>query len=179
MGIGVENDEAMSYSRQTTQFSTLLLFADMPRTGALLSLSREHHLSLVMARNARRAADNSESKGNSVDRSAAVAAMEAHWHTLMAAHVEQEERLIKIAGDMLEPESVARVLAEHAELQTLASGPSVLEPAMRLRRFADLIIAHIRYEERTFFPQLQSHPCVADAQVKPAANSDNPKKRLA
>ena len=157
----------------------------MPRTGALLSLSREHHISLVMARNARRAADNSEGKGNSVDRSAAVAsavaAMEAHWHTLMAAHVEQEERLIKIAGDMLEPESVTRILAEHAELQTLAGGPSVLEPAMRLRRFANLISAHIRYEERTFFPQLQSHPCVADAdaQVKPAANSDNPKKRFA
>lgn len=157
----------------------------MPRTGVLLSLSREHHISLVMARNARRAADNIGCKDNIPDRSAAVAsgvaAMEAHWHTLMAAHVEQEEQLIKMAGDMLEPESVARILAEHAELQTLASGPGVLEPAMRLRMFADLIRAHIRYEERTFFPQLQSHACVAnaDVQVKTAANSDNPKKKFA
>jgi hemerythrin-like domain-containing protein len=153
----------------------------MPRTGALLSLSREHHVSLVMARNARRAADNSGSNGGSAAVASAIAAMEAHWHTLMAAHVEQEERLIKIAEDMLEPESVARVLAEHAELKTLADGPGVLEPATRLRRFADLISAHIRYEERTFFPQLQSHPCVADVdtQVKPAPNSDSPKKRFA
>ena len=118
----------------------------MPRTGALLSLSREHHISLVMARNARRAADNSEGKGNSVDRSAAVAsavaAMEAHWHTLMAAHVEQEERLIKIAGDMLEPESVTRILAEHAELQTLAGGPSCLVPL-----YAGVEYCQLRREE--------------------------------
>jgi hypothetical protein len=30
-----------------------------------------------------------------------------------------------------------------------------------LRKFADLAGAHVRYEERVFFPQLQSHPCVA------------------
>jgi hypothetical protein len=28
-----------------------------------------------------------------------------------------------------------------------------------LRKFADLASAHVRYEERVFFPQL--HPCVA------------------
>ncbi len=28
---------------------------------------------------------------------------------------------------------------------------------MRLRRFGDLLAAHVRYEERVIFPQLQSH----------------------
>jgi len=150
-----------------TSCSILLSVADMPRAGALLSLSREHHTSLVMAHNARRAANDNENKGNIAARSAAIASavvsIEAHWYTLMAAHFEQEERLIKMAGDTLDPESVARILAEHAELRTLAGGPCVLEPVMRLHRFADLISAHIRYEERAFFPQLQSHPCVANA----------------
>lgn len=128
----------------------------MPRTGALLPLSREHHTSLVMARAARKAADDND---NAVCL-AAVARIEAHWHTLMAAHFEQEEQLIRLAAEALDPESVARVLAEHDELRMLACGPCDLEPAVRLRRFADRIVAHVRYEERVLFPQLQSHPCV-------------------
>lgn len=138
----------------------------MPRTGALLSLSREHHASLVMARTARRAANEAENEtdrtAGAVAIAAAVASIEAHWHTLMAAHLEQEEQLIRIAEDTLDSRAVARILAEHAELRILAAGPCFLEPVARLRRFADLLSTHVRYEERTFFPQLQSHPCVAD-----------------
>lgn len=37
----------------------------------------------------------------------------------------------------------------------------LLEPTMRLRRFADLVVSHVRYEERVIFPQLQSHPSIA------------------
>jgi len=139
----------------------------MPRIGALLSLSREHHTSLVMARDARRAANEKDAAAVSI----MIARMETHWHTLLAEHFEQEERLIRliqVAEDTLDPESVARILAEHGELQMLASGPCTLEPAERLRRFGDLLGAHVRYEERTFFPQLQSHPCVAAA----AADAD-------
>jgi hypothetical protein len=64
---------------------------------------------------------------------------------------------------MLEAQAVARILAEHVELRMLACGPCLLEPAVRLRRFADLIATHVRFEERVFFPRLQSHPCVANA----------------
>ena len=131
----------------------------MPRTGALLPLSREHHTSLVMARAARKAADDKDSAVCS----AALSRIEAHWHTLMAAHFEQEEQLIRLAAETLDPESVTRFFAEHAELRTLACGPCALEPAARLRRFADLVVAHVRYEERVLFPQLQSHPCIASA----------------
>lgn len=131
----------------------------MPRTGALLSLSREHHASLVMARDARRVANDNDAAACS----AAITRMEAHWHRMMAAHFDQEERLIRIAADTLDPESMARIFSDHAELRILAGGPCTLEPAARLRRFADLTVAHVRYEERTFFPQLQSHPCIAAA----------------
>jgi hypothetical protein len=130
----------------------------MPRVGALLLLSREHHHSLVMARDARRAAANNDA----AVLAAAIACMESHWQAVMAAHFEQEERLIEMAEDTLDPVSVNRILAEHSELRTLACGPCELEPAARLRKFADLASAHVRYEERIFFPQLQSHPDIAN-----------------
>ncbi len=72
----------------------------MPRVGALLLLSREHHHSLVMARDARRAADN----GDAAVQAATIARMESHWHAVMAAHFEQEERLIQMAEDTLDPD---------------------------------------------------------------------------
>ncbi|BCT68005.1 hemerythrin domain-containing protein [Nitrosospira sp. NRS527] len=131
----------------------------MPRIGALLVLSREHHTSLVVARDVRRAANEKDA----VALVGAIARIEAHWKTVMAAHFDEEERLIRIAEDTLEAQAVARILAEHAELRALANGPCPLEPAMRLRRFADLIVTHVRFEERVFFPQLQSHPCIANA----------------
>ena len=139
----------------------------MARTGALLPLSREHYASLVMARAARRAADDSSNTACLI----ALANIEEHWHTLMAAHFEREEQLIRIATETLDSESVARILTEHAELRMLTCGPCLLEPVARLRRFADLVVAHVRYEERVIFPQLQSHPGVASADTLNPINS--------
>lgn len=122
----------------------------MPRTGVLLSLSREHHTSLVMARAARKAADSNDSAACV----AAMAHIETHWQTVLALHFAQEEQLLRLATEALDPESVTRILAEHTELRMLACGPCVLEPAERLRRFGDLLAAHVRFEERVLFPQL-------------------------
>lgn len=125
----------------------------MPRTGALLSLSREHHTSLVLARAARKAADANDN----IACSEVLKRIEAHWHTVLATHFAQEEQLIRLAADALDSEFIVRILAEHAELHTLACGPCLLEPVVRLRQFGDLLAAHVRYEERVIFPQLQSH----------------------
>ena len=131
----------------------------MPRTGALLSLSREHHASLVMARAARKAAESDDS----AICAAAMTRIEAHWRTVLAAHFAQEEQLLQLAKEALDAEFVARILAEHAELRMLACGPCALELVARLRRFGDLLAAHVRYEERVLFPQLQSHPAIVSA----------------
>lgn len=131
----------------------------MPRTGALLSLSREHHASLVMARAARKAAESDDSAVFA----AAMTRIEAHWRTVLAAHFVQEEQLLQLAVETLDPESVARILNEHAELRMLACGPCALELVARLHRFGDLLAAHVRYEERVLFPQLQSHPAIVSA----------------
>lgn len=131
----------------------------MPRTGALLSLSREHHSSLVLARAARKVADD----GDNAAYPAMAARIEAHWQTVLVAHFAQEEQLLQLAVETLDPESIARILNEHAELRMLACGPCALEPVVRLHRFGDLLAAHVRYEERVLFPQLQLHPAIVSA----------------
>ncbi len=133
----------------------------MPRTGALLSLSREHHSSLVMARAVRKAAESEDSAAYP----AAVERIEAHWRMVLAAHFAQEEALVRLAEASLDAEAVARFFAEHAELRELACGSCALESAARLRRFGDLLAAHVRFEERVLFPQLQSHPRVASVSI--------------
>lgn len=134
----------------------------MPRTGALLSLSREHHTSLVLARAARKAAESNDAATCVV----AVQRIEAHWQDVLVTHFAQEEALLQLAEDTLEPEIITRILAEHEELRMLACESCVLDPAARLRRFGDLLAAHVRYEERVLFPQLQSHPAIVFAAEK-------------
>lgn len=129
----------------------------MPRIGPLLALSREHHQTLVMARNARRAAASNDD----ATLFAAIAQVENHWHSVMEHHFRYEERLVKMADDRLDPQLVTRFLSEHAELRALSARECKLSPSVRLQRFADLANAHVRYEERIVFPLLQSHPSIA------------------
>lgn len=131
----------------------------MPRIGVLLPLSREHHTSLVLARAARKAGESDDT----VACLAAIKCIEVHWQTVLSDHFAQEERLIRILGDAVDIESVARFFSEHAELRMLACEPGALEPSARLRRFGDLLAAHVRFEERVLFPQMQSHPCIDSA----------------
>lgn len=138
----------------------------MPRLGALLALSREHHGSLVLARDVRRMLEANESPPAG-EVAAALAAVEAHWRAVLVAHFEREEALIDVAQATLDPHAVRRVLAEHAELRALAMGACGLDPAARLQRFAELISGHVRFEERVLFPQLQRHPCVVGANAGP------------
>lgn len=124
----------------------------MSRTGNLLSLSREHHLSLVMARTARKAATS----GDAAVVSAAIKQMEAHWQSVLAEHFAQEEVMLRDAVGTLSAEAVARILAEHAALRALACESHHLDCSLRLHRFGELLAQHVRYEERELFPVLQS-----------------------
>jgi hypothetical protein len=112
-----------------------------------------------MARDARRAAMSNDD----AVLSAAIAEVEKHWHSVMDHHFRCEERLVKMAEDALDPDLVTRFLSEHAELRALADDSCGLSPATRLHRFGELASAHVRYEERVFFPHLQSHPSVVFA----------------
>ena len=131
----------------------------MPRTGPLLSLSREHHSSLVLARAIRQAAESGDSEAFL----AMMRRVEEHWRTVLCEHFAREEQLLRLAADAVDAESTDRILAEHAELRGLACGPCELDLPARLRRFGELLGAHVRYEERVLFPQLQSHPSIDSA----------------
>ena len=128
----------------------------MPRTGALLSLSREHHSSLVLARAVRQAVESGDSTAFLV----MMQRIEEHWRTVLCEHFAREEQLLRLAADAVDAESIDRILAEHAELRGLACGPCELDLPARLHRFGELLAAHVRYEERVLFPQLQSHPSI-------------------
>lgn len=131
----------------------------MPRTGALLSLSREHHSSLVLARAIRQATEG----GDNIVFTAMMQRIEEHWRTVLCEHFAREEQLLRLAADAVDAESIDRILAEHAELRSLACGPCELDLPARLRRFGELLGAHVRYEERVLFLQLQSHPSIDSA----------------
>lgn len=125
----------------------------MPRTGPLLALSRDHHDALILGRDAKRAAV----MGNCAVWLDTIARVEDYWRRNMAAHCVEEERLIQLASEQLDADAVARILSEHTELGVLAGGPCSLEPQARLSRFGELVISHVRYEERSFFQQLEPH----------------------
>ncbi|PTQ77197.1 hemerythrin HHE cation binding domain-containing protein [Nitrosomonas oligotropha] len=131
----------------------------MPRTGALLSLSREHHSSLVLARAIRQAAESGDNEAFL----AMMQRIEEHWRTVLCEHFAREEQLLRLAADGVDAESTDRILIEHEELRMLACGPCELDLPARLRRFGELLGAHVRYEERVLFPQLQSHPSIDSA----------------
>lgn len=129
----------------------------MPRTGILRSLSREHHSALVLARVASRAAES----GDAMAQAEMIERIETYWKTIMAEHFELEEQLIAQTGKDLDTQSVMQVLSEHAELRLLVNPEYKMDPADRLRRFGEVLYAHVRFEERHFFPQLQIHPGLA------------------
>ena len=80
----------------------------------------------------------------------------AHWHQVMAAHFQNEEQLLVRLKDLLDPQAVARIFSEHAMLQQLIVEPGMFELSERLNRLGELLAAHVRYEERVLFPQLQT-----------------------
>ena len=131
----------------------------MPRTGALLSLSREHHSSLVLARAIRQAAESGDNEAFL----AMMQRIEEHWRTVLCEHFAREEQLLRLAAGGVDAESTDRILVEHEELRMLACGPCELDLPARLHRFGELLGAHVRYEERVLFPQLQSHPSIDSA----------------
>lgn len=88
----------------------------MPRTGVLLSLSREHHSSLVIARAARQAAESCDSAVFP----AMAQRIEDHWRTVLQEHFAREEQLLRLTADAIPTASAGRILAEHAELRMLA-----------------------------------------------------------
>ena len=124
----------------------------MKRHPQLQDLSREHYSALKLARAARQAAESGE-----MDAMTAFAQRVVRvFATELDPHFRVEEQGILVAlARAGENELVERTLSEHAELRRLTmllSDPD----AVTLLRFADLLAAHVRFEERELFDAAQT-----------------------
>lgn len=123
----------------------------MKRDPALQSLSSEHHGALHLALLLRRAADSGDPHAVAAGCADALRAFE----TDLLPHFAEEERallpLLQSAGaDAL----AARTLVEHRAMKRVARELEIAD-ADALRRFADLLTAHVRFEERELFAEAQ------------------------
>src|SRR5690606_35682769 len=125
----------------------------LQRHPSLQPLSRDHYLGLVHARRMVRAAD-----ADDIERRGALAAFLDAWDIEIAAHFDDEERLL---APLAPPAGRERLLREHRELRDLVD-----EARLRRREIdpgadwlADLgqrLNDHIRWEERELFTAIQN-----------------------
>lgn len=119
----------------------------MKRCPELQDLSREHHTALRLALHWRRAAESGDEIRIDTACNEAREAFEAE----LLPHFREEEmyllpRLESLGGSAL----VARTLIEHRAMHRLVRDLEIPDGEILLR-FADLLTAHIRFEERELF----------------------------
>ncbi|MDK9703975.1 MAG: hemerythrin domain-containing protein [Sulfuritalea sp.] len=124
----------------------------MKRHPDLLQLSREHYAALKLARDARRAAGSGEADE--------VAALAQRVVALFAAELDphfrvEEQGILILLAEAGEHELAGRTLADHAELRRLARRLATPD-AETLLSFAELLGAHVRFEEREVFEAAQA-----------------------
>ena len=124
----------------------------MKRHPDLLQLSREHYTALKLARDAKRVAESGKPGG--VDALAQrvvevfAAELDPHFHV-------EEQGILVLLAQAGRHELVAHTAADHAELRRLAA--LLANPdADTLARFAELLGAHVRFEEREVFEAAQA-----------------------
>ena len=124
----------------------------MKRAAALVSLSRDHHKTLVVARDLRRADAESVCDVRST--------FLAHWHAHGRAHFRLEDEVLLPAfaahGDAYHP-LVGRALCDHVAIRqrvrALDANPSPI-PAV-LHELGSQLAEHVRLEERELFPLIE------------------------
>lgn len=123
----------------------------MKRSSALIRLSREHHLALVLAKRARHMnAENSEAASQFMTEVFDIFTRE------LEPHFQAEEgALLPALVSAGEIDLVRRTLAEHEELRLLAERLKAKDVSC-LRRFGEALEAHVRFEERELFGLAES-----------------------
>ena len=119
----------------------------MQRHPVLRNLSSDHHIGLVLARHARQAAE-----GGVDDQRNAWKTLVDRFNDELEPHFRLEEEVLlpamQQAGESL---LVERTLSEHTELRNLVAENHIAN----LARFAELLTAHIRFEEKELFERAQ------------------------
>lgn len=123
----------------------------MKRHAQLQDLSREHHGALKLARAARHAAESgaADQLATQARRVAQAFAAELDPHFRV-----EEQGILPLLAQAGEHALVQRTQDEHAELRRLVAALSRPDAAT-LSRFAELLAAHVRFEERELFEAAQ------------------------
>lgn len=131
----------------------------MKRHPALRPLSHDHHHGLVEARRLHKAADG----GPEPRRSSAAGFLRFYSSETIRHFREEEEELFPMLVDEPDPagQLLIRALLEHQRLHALADrldrvlAAADPDPAL-MRELGELLERHIRFEERTLFPFIES-----------------------
>jgi len=130
----------------------------MKRHPALINLSQEHHGALVIGKKLKTAAQANNQSAITLWQSNRLLFLQE----LLAHFTEEEERF----GALLEGELKQEFESDHAFLlHCLQSDAQLInidvssaqEATRRITAFADRLIQHVRFEERTLFPWLEQH----------------------
>jgi hemerythrin-like domain-containing protein len=130
--------------------------AALKRDPALVPLSQDHHHALVQSLRLREAAAGAPPHAPAVAR-----AFLEHWRCAMRGHFADEEVVLFPRVEGVDPESVARLRAEHAELvglverleRALETGS---DPGDLMSEIGWLVHDHVRFEERVLFESVQT-----------------------
>ncbi len=129
----------------------------MKRHPDLLQLSREHYGALKLARDARRAAES----GDANELTALAQRVVERFAAELDPHFRVEEQgILVLLAEAGEHDLAGRTLADHAELRRLVKRLATPD-AETLLSFADLLAAHVRFEEREVFEAAQARLGVA------------------
>jgi len=117
----------------------------MKRSEELRPLSMEHHVALVLVKHALKAVDEDDEAINN-----AWYELKTKFETELNDHFKKEEKLLlplmKEAGA---EELVNRILKEHQSMRSLILKEQISREG--LKEFAELLKAHVRFEERELF----------------------------
>jgi hemerythrin-like domain-containing protein len=119
----------------------------MQRHPSLRPLSSDHHAGLVLARKARQAAT-----GRIDDQQDAWTTLVARFRAELEPHFQlEEDELLPAMWRKGETSLVERTLIEHEDMRALIAE----NRTENLTRFAELLTAHIRFEEHELFERAQ------------------------
>lgn len=131
----------------------------MKRDASLAELSREHLPALTLAYRLRHGRSSNPAEFWPTDPAARRQQVLAFVRSELRRHFAAEEQvLIPLAAELADAAPSARVLAEHRQFWERlaaieAAAPEALPPL--LIALGELLEAHIRFEERVWFEQLQ------------------------
>ena len=118
------------------------------RSASLLSMSKEHHFTLLFCWKIRQGLKNEIDAGRIIKY---VQYFEKH---LLLPHFTEEETVVFLSSDDY---LVQKAIGQHQQIKNLISAlPDAKDVASVLQKLAALVDDHVRYEERELFPHLEN-----------------------